>query len=191
MKPARCAVLDQDLARIVGAIVLETDDNIDAQIPHSRAALRLTDSTSSTRANDTGSHGVSDPPDRRGAIAIARAGVAHAMVSCSDLRPPGQRQWAAKSAARRAEHMRVGRPSSAHRIELHAQATGIARPPPPSRLDSGVPSAGDDLLFRGRPPGRPLLFGVRRRQPGARDAGIGARARCIRHVRGLGRGCRQ
>jgi hypothetical protein len=33
---------------------------------------------------DTDSHGVSDPPDTRGAISSARAGVAHAMVSCSD-----------------------------------------------------------------------------------------------------------
>ena len=33
---------------------------------------------------DTDSHGVSDPPDTRGAISSARTGVAHAMVSCSD-----------------------------------------------------------------------------------------------------------
>ena len=79
------------------------------------------------------------------------------MVACSDLRP-WQRQWAAKSAARRAEHMRAQRRKLRASNQLHAQATGIARPPPPSRLDSGVRSTGDDLLFRGRPPGRPLLL---------------------------------
>ena len=37
--------------------------------------------------------------------------------------------------------------------------------------------------FRGRPPGRPLLFVIRRRQPGERDEGTGATARRTRRVR--------
>ena len=53
----------------------------------------------STRDSDT--HGVSDPPDRRGAIASARARVAHAM-SPALIAAPVPAQWAAKNAAHRA-----------------------------------------------------------------------------------------
>ena len=59
-----------------------SDRRADVSLIRRRFPHRLRTRGQSTR--DTDSHGVSDPPDRRGAIASARARVAHAMVSCSD-----------------------------------------------------------------------------------------------------------
>jgi len=106
---------------------------------------------------DTDSHGVSDPPDRRGAIAGARARVAHAMITCPD-RDIRVLQWAAKSAAHTQRRRRARCGFRARRIDYghrhggwHAGAVD---------LSATVASAthGDNLIFRGRPPGGPLLL---------------------------------
>ena len=132
-----------------------SDRRADVSLIRRRSPHRLRTRGQSTR--DTDSHGVSDPPDRRGAIASARARVAHAMVSCSDrstgARTGRQRAPPTRRAVRRALcGNRARRIDYGHRLR---EQEGVAED-----LSATVVSAtqGDDLNFRGRPPGRPLLW---------------------------------
>ena len=135
---------------------------------------------------DTDSHGVSDPPDRRGAIASARARVAHAMVTCAD-RDILCLHWAAKSAAHTAE-------ASARSVR-NSCATNRLRPSTRRVARGRCGSERDSLRarLRGRPhfsrssPRSSSAVAVRRRQPGGRDAGTGATARRTQPVRVRGR----
>lgn len=68
---------------------------------HDSRRFRTRSSDAQTTASDTDSHGVSDPPDTRGAISNARTGVAHAMFPALNAAPVPA-HWAAKTAARRA-----------------------------------------------------------------------------------------
>lgn len=77
-------VRSEHFPEIPDQIVRRNVDAIRALAMHKHNARRGATRAVANPGNDTGSHGVSDPPDRRGAVASARARVAHAMVSYSD-----------------------------------------------------------------------------------------------------------
>ena len=145
---------------------------------------RLRTRGQSTR--DTDSHGVSDPPDRRGAIASARARVAHAMVSCSDR---DIRRLAVGGKERRphgeASARSVRKSCAANR--LRPSTARVAGGRCGSERDSRERDSGGQPQFPRSSPRSSSAVGVRRRQPGGRDAGTGATARRTRPVRVRGR----
>ena len=129
-------------------------------------------------------HGVSDPSGHtRGNFQRAHRGRSR-HVSCSDR---GTSACAVGGKERRPScWCRVFTVEVAARESVTGGAgrSSVARAVPFGRQASNAP--GDNLNFRGRPPGRPLIE-IRRRQPRGRDAGTVARTRCIQFVRVHGR----
>ena len=140
--------------RIVRIKVVTISVTLPARSP--RAQTRTTPSPDSDTV--TVSDGVSDPPDRGGAIGSARTGVAHAIVPAVTL--TGAAPRAAKDAARyrgprRTSHQRNIRWFNGFggRVSRYAAASTVLW----TKHADKVPFGGQPL-FRGRPPGRPLLF---------------------------------
>ena len=153
-RPERVAVRGQIFPHERGQIVRRIGFRSVRNVSMIRERPRLEHGRSTP---DTDSHGVSDPPDRRGTIASARTRVAHAMISSSDS-DSGTRPGAAKSAAHMERRRRVLRRKTPHRTNCGRRRASAARALCRSGLGSRKCDPGDNLVSRGRPPGRPLLL---------------------------------
>ena len=133
---------------------------------------------------DTDSHGVSDPSGHaRGHFQRAHRGRSR-HASCSD-RGTGACAVGGKerrpSCWCRALTVKLAARESVIRGAGGRSVVRVVAVGGPPRMHLG-----DNLNFRGRPQGRPLVL-VRRRQPGGRDAGTVARARRTQPVQVRGR----
>ncbi len=110
--------------------------------------------------------------------------------SCPD-RGTGAWQWAAKSAAHSLTRWRARHGNPAARIDYGAAAREVVARARRWRRELADATVGGQPHFPRSSPRSSSAVGVRRRQPGERDGGTGARARRTRPVRDRGRSRRQ